>query len=98
MFFSRYALADNYFLFIGAVKEAYKVLQTEVLVEILPLSTRCHAGHPHPVKEKYHLDGNPNLGVLLSTFSLDPLPVPQIKRLSTPMKIAAQSSASPPRG
>lgn len=62
VFFSRHALADNYFLLIGAVKEA-KVL------EILPPLTRCHTGHSHPVVEQYHLDGNPHPGVLLSTFS-----------------------------
>lgn len=33
----------------GDGKEAYKVLQAGVLLEILSPLTRCHTGHPLPV-------------------------------------------------
>lgn len=51
--FLKHAVAGNDFFFLslnmGDGKEAYKVLQAGVLLEILSPLTRCHTGHPLPV-------------------------------------------------
>lgn len=56
----------------GEGKEAYKVLQAGVLLEILPPLTRCHTGHPPSLlsnNSRVSPQHSLHLGVLLRLLS-----------------------------